>query len=113
MSKAKAKLPYRRVKMLADMLLEMGRPEDALVEYEKSMSVDPNRFNGLYGAARAAELSNQRDKATSYFSRLLANCGGGTHSARPELGHAKFFLVSQRLINTMRKFRNCTICFLP
>ncbi len=89
--KGEVALPARE--MLADMLLEMGRPEDALVEYEKSMSVDPNRFNGLYGAARAAELSNQRDKATSYFSRLLANCGGGTHSTRPELGHAKFFLA--------------------
>jgi len=89
--KGEVALPARE--MLADMLLEMGRPEDALVEYEKSMSVDPNRFNGLYGAARAAELSNQRDKATSYFSRLLANCGGGTHSARPELGDAKFFLA--------------------
>ena len=84
--KGEVALPARE--MLADMLLEMGRPEDALVEYEKSMRVDPNRFNGLYGAARAAELSNHREKATAYFAQLLANCVGGAHSHRPEIAHA-------------------------
>jgi tetratricopeptide (TPR) repeat protein len=89
--KGEVALPARE--MLADMLLEMGRPEDALVEYEKSMRVDPNRFNGLYGAARAAELSNQREKATAYFAQLLANCVGGAHSHRPEIAHATSRLV--------------------
>jgi len=84
-------LPARE--MIADMLLEMGRPGDALVEYEKSMRVDPNRFNGLYGAARAGELSNQREKATTYFAQLLANCTGGIHSDRPEIAHAKSSLA--------------------
>jgi tetratricopeptide (TPR) repeat protein len=84
--KGEVALPARE--MLADMLLEMGRPEDALVEYEKSMRVDPNRFNGLYGAARAAELANRREKATAYFAQLLANCVGGAHSHRPEIAHA-------------------------
>lgn len=45
-------LPARE--MLGDMLLEMGRPEAALAEYEKSTKVDSNRLNGLYGAGRAA-----------------------------------------------------------
>ena len=90
--KGEVELPARE--MLADMLLEMGRPEDALVEYEKSMRVDPNRFNGLYGAARAGQLSNQPEKAAAYFARLLANCGGGAHSVRPELAHAKSFLAA-------------------
>ena len=71
------------------IVLELGRPEDALAEYEKSMRVDPNRFNVLYGAVRAAELSNQREKATAYFAQLLANCAGGAHSDRPEIAHAK------------------------
>jgi hypothetical protein len=74
--------------MLADILLEMSRPEAALVEYEKSMKVDPNRFNGLYGAGRAAKLAHERGKAAVYNEQLLKSCDGPT-SARPELSHAK------------------------
>lgn len=79
-------LPARE--MLGDMLLEMGRPEAALAEYEKSMKVDPNRFNGLYGAGRAAELTHERGKAAAYYEQLRKNCDGPT-SARPELSQAK------------------------
>jgi tetratricopeptide (TPR) repeat protein len=84
--KGEVALPARE--MLGDMLLEMGRPEAALVEYEKSMKVDPNRFNGLYGAGRAAELAHERGKAAAYYEQLLKNCDGPT-SARLELLHAK------------------------
>ena len=48
--KAEVDIPARE--MLADMLLELKQPEAALVEYEKSMKIDPNRFNELAGAAR-------------------------------------------------------------
>src|SRR6201999_336297 len=34
--------------MLADMLLDMGRPRDALAEYKKALILSPNRFNGLF-----------------------------------------------------------------
>ncbi len=43
--KGEVELPARE--MLADMLLEMARPQEPLAEYEKSMKTDPNRFNGL------------------------------------------------------------------
>jgi hypothetical protein len=46
-------LPARE--MLGDMLFDMNRSEGALAEYERSLKTDPNRFNGLYAAARAAE----------------------------------------------------------
>lgn len=85
--KGEVEIPARE--MLADMLLEMGRPQDALVEYEKSLHTDPNRFNGLYGAARAAELVQQPYRAAKYYGQLLKNCGDGTHSDRPELAKAK------------------------
>jgi tetratricopeptide (TPR) repeat protein len=77
--------------MLADMLLQMGRPEQALAEYEKSMKTDPNRFNGLAGAGRAAELSHQSEKAKAYYAQLLKNCDNGAHSDRPELTQARSF----------------------
>jgi len=91
--KGEVELPARE--MLADMLLEMGRSEEALAEYEKSMKTDPNRFNGLSGAARAAEMAHQPDKARSYYAQLLRNCDNGAHSDRPELAHAKFLVVEK------------------
>jgi tetratricopeptide (TPR) repeat protein len=87
--KGEVELPARE--MLADMLLEIGRPEEALADYEKSMKTDPNRFNGLAGAGRAAELAHQPEKAKTYYAQLLKNCDNGAHSDRPELAHARSF----------------------
>jgi len=89
--KAEVDIPARE--MLADMLLELNQPEQALAEYEKSMKIDPNRFNGLAGAARAAEQAHQPVKANSYYAQLLKNCDDGKHSDRPELRSAKMVLA--------------------
>src|SRR5438132_11916953 len=85
--------------MLADMLLEMGRPEQALAEYEKSLKTDPNRFNGLYGAAQAAESAHDSEKAQLYYAQLLKNCENGQ---RPELARAKTLLAKQREVGSQR-----------
>jgi tetratricopeptide (TPR) repeat protein len=85
--KQEVDIPARE--MLADMLLELKQPENALAEYEKSMKIDPNRFNGLAGAAQSAEMAHQAAKASSYYGRLLKNCDDGKHSDRPELRNAK------------------------
>jgi tetratricopeptide (TPR) repeat protein len=90
--KGEVELPARE--MLADMSLEMGRPEEALAEYEKSMKTDPNRFNGLAGAARAAEMVHQPDKAKTYYAQLLKNCDKGRHSDRVELTRAAHALTT-------------------
>jgi tetratricopeptide (TPR) repeat protein len=87
MGKGEVAIPARE--MLADMLLALNQPERALAEYEKSMKIDPNRFNGLAGAARAAELANQPAKATAYYAQLLKNCPDPAHSDRPELRSAQ------------------------
>jgi tetratricopeptide (TPR) repeat protein len=89
--KAEVDIPARE--MLADMLLELNQPQAALAEYEKSMKIDPNRFNELAGAAHAAELVHQPEKANSYYAQLLKNCDDGKHSDRPELGRAKMVLA--------------------
>ena len=85
--KAEVDIPARE--MLADMLLELNQPENALAEYEKSMKIDPNRFNGLAGAAKAATMAKQAGKANTYYAQLLKNCDDGKHSSRPELRSAK------------------------
>jgi hypothetical protein len=89
--KAEVDIPARE--MLADMLLELNQPQEALAEYEKSMKIDPNRFNELAGAARAAELAHQPEKANAYYAQLLKNCDDGKNSDRPELGRAKLVLA--------------------
>jgi len=89
--KAEVDIPARE--MLGDMLLSLNQPENALAEYEKSMNIDPNRFNGLAGAARAAELAHQPAKASGYSAQLLKNCGNAPNSDRPELRSAKTLLA--------------------
>ena len=90
--KGETEMPARE--MLADMLVEMNRQQEALAEYETSLRTDPNRFNGLYGAAQAAGLTQQKEKAAGYYAQLLRNCDG-IHSDRPELTQAKTLLASK------------------
>lgn len=89
--KGETGLPARE--MLADMLLDLHRPQDALAEYEISLHTDPNRFNGLYGAAQAATEVQQREKASTYYTQLLKNCDG-VKSDRAELTQARTLLAA-------------------
>ena len=77
--------------MSADLLMETGNPRQALVDYESDLRLNPNRFNGLYGAARAAELAGRPEKARSYYSQVMKMCAGGD-SNRPELRRAISFV---------------------
>lgn len=90
--KNEVEIPARE--MLADMLLDMNRPKEALAEYEVSLKTDPNRFNGLYGAAQAAEMIQQKDKAQAYYAQLLKNCDG-VDSDRAELVKARTLLAQK------------------
>jgi len=74
--------------MLADMLLEAKRLGEALAEYQTDLKFNPKRFNGLYGAAQAAEAVGKSDNATQYYAELVQECAGGS-SDRPELTRAK------------------------
>lgn len=80
--------------MVADVLMMAKRPEPALAEYETDLKFNPNRFNGLYGAAQAAELAGKQEKATQYYAELVKVCEGSS-SDRPELSRAKG-LVAQK-----------------
>ena len=80
--------------MLADLLLEAKRPQQALAEYQTDLKLNPNRFNGLYGAARAAEAAGKQTDASEYYAMLLKICDGSS-STRPELSQARK-LVAQK-----------------
>ena len=77
--KGELDLPVRE--MMAEMLLINGKATEALKEYRASLISDPNRFNGLLGAGRAAEELGERDVAAKYYRTLLANCAGADGSA--------------------------------
>ena len=80
--------------MLADMLLDSKHSEMAFAEYEMDLKFNPKRFNGLYGAAQAAEQSGKSAKATDYYSELIKICTG-SQSDRPELARAKQLLAKK------------------
>jgi tetratricopeptide (TPR) repeat protein len=83
--------------MLADMLMDLGMPREALAEYQKALQLSPNRFNGLYNAGRAAEALGDAAQARSYYLALLESTDNGAHSSRPEFDHAKAFASSTAL----------------
>jgi hypothetical protein len=75
-----------------EMLLEHGMAKEALSAFEATMVKDPNRYRGLAGAARAAELLGDKAKAKTYHGRLVALAGSGDGDRR-ELAAAKQFLA--------------------
>jgi tetratricopeptide (TPR) repeat protein len=79
-------LPARE--MLGDMLLEMKQPAEALVAFESTLRTAPNRFNSQSGAARAAKLAGDDEKAKTYYAKLLSMCQHADGD-RPELKEAR------------------------
>jgi tetratricopeptide (TPR) repeat protein len=85
-------LPARE--LLGEMLLELKQAGQAVVEFEATLRTAPNRFNALSGVARAAKLSGDREKAKSYYARLLAICDHADGD-RPELRDARELLAQK------------------
>lgn len=77
--------------LLGDMLLDKDKPAMALVAYEKSLQISPNRFYSLYGAGYSAELSGNKEKATKYYQELL-DVAANADSPRPRVDKAKEYL---------------------
>ena len=82
-------LPARE--QLGDLLLELGRPADALVEYEKSLEAFPNRFHGHFGAGRSAERAGKPEGARRHYEHLLEMSSAG-EGWREERAAAQEFL---------------------
>jgi tetratricopeptide (TPR) repeat protein len=61
--------------LLADLLAELGRPAEALAEYEKTLEVQPGRLNALRGAADAAKGPGDTAKAQRLRTVIDAQLG--------------------------------------
>jgi len=77
--------------LLGEMLLEAGRPADALREFERSLQTIPGRFRSIAGAADAAARSGNRAAATTYYRQLIA-LTSEADSERPAVTAARAFL---------------------
>jgi hypothetical protein len=56
--------------LLGDMLLELRRPAEALVEYRAALLREPNRYRTVDGARRAAAASGDRAAEANYAAQL-------------------------------------------
>ena len=78
--------------LLAEMLLQSGNPTEALAQYERSQTRDPNRLRSLYGAGMAAAQVNNRDKAKYFYTRVTQLVGNS--DSRPEFKQVRDYLAS-------------------
>ncbi len=85
-----------------EMLLAMNEPLKALEQFEASLKKEPGRFNSLYGAARAAQLSGSRDTSQKYFRELLRVCAHADRPARSELKEAEQSILQSDLKSPRR-----------
>jgi hypothetical protein len=80
--------------MLADLQSELKLSKDALQNYEAVLRAAPRRFNALYGAAHAAELAGDREKARSLYIQF-ADLSRNADADRSEVEKAKVFLAAK------------------
>ena len=83
---------YPMRELLADLLMETGQAAPALREYRAALKENPNRYRGLYGAAKAAEAAGERRMAADYFAKLVV-LSKNADTVRPEFARAKAYLA--------------------
>ncbi|CAN7588245.1 hypothetical protein LJR175_004339 [Variovorax sp. LjRoot175] len=79
-------VPAREV--LANALLDLNKPADALRGYETVLKREPNRLRATLGAARSAERLGDAAKARSHYTKVL-ELTETADSPRPEVIHAR------------------------
>jgi len=61
--------------LLGDMLLDAGKPREALEEYRATLRKEPNRFHALCGAMIAASAARDGASATRFKAQLATLAG--------------------------------------
>jgi hypothetical protein len=83
--------------LLGEMLLKVNKPVSALEQFEAVLKKEPRRFRSLYGAARAAQLSGNRNANAKYFRELLNVCAKSDTPGRSEIEEARHALSKQKI----------------
>jgi tetratricopeptide (TPR) repeat protein len=79
---------------LGDLLLTLNRPKEAQQEFEAALKIYPGRFRGLYGAAQAAKLIGEKEKADHYYAKLAEQTAKADGS-RSELAEVREYRAMQ------------------
>jgi hypothetical protein len=61
--------------LMGDLLMELGRPADALAEFRRTLTKEPNRYRSLHGAMLAARATGDRAAESAYASQIEAMTG--------------------------------------
>jgi tetratricopeptide (TPR) repeat protein len=77
--------------LAGEILLELGRPREAAVAFERALERWPNRSLALLGLARASAALGDRESAQRHYRRFLANWRNADPGL-PELTEARRFL---------------------
>ena len=77
--------------LLGDLYLALNKPKEALASYKLNLELRPFRFNGIYGAAKAAEKLEDIKLAKYYYNQLI-KLTSEVNSSRTEINEAKDFL---------------------
>jgi len=75
--------------------MESKMYEEALKEYEKSLERSKNRFNSLYGAGKASELSGDMVTAMKYYEKLVDQTKNADPGLKPVI-YAREFVNSNK-----------------
>jgi len=70
--------------LFGELLLQAGRPKEALAEFERSLKVVPNRRRSINGAAEAAEKSGNPRLAESYRRHWASQKVASSPRATPQ-----------------------------
>jgi tetratricopeptide (TPR) repeat protein len=73
------------------MLLESGRPTEALAAFEATLQKEPNRLGAYVGAATSAEKAGDKAKAREYCEKIVA-IAEGADDTRTEVANAREYL---------------------
>ncbi len=80
--------------MLADLLLENGAADEALLEYKAVLKTAPRRFNATAGAAHAAAKLGDKLEARAYALALL-DISKNAVISRPDSVWARNYIASR------------------
>ncbi len=75
--------------LLGEMLLQRNQGGPALEQFEAALRREPKRFRALYGAARAAQATGDREASQRYFRELLVVCAHADKPGRKEMAEVE------------------------
>ena len=79
-------LPMRE--LYGEMLLDLGRPREALAAFEASLRAQPSRYRSIAGAMRAAEALGRR-REMKRWAKQLSDLTVSAEVVRPEMTAAR------------------------